>query len=251
MSHLRWVAVVIVSALSLQAVANPLAQTNKSPLKTHRMDISDTEFCRKARYDRETDVQKEPDLIQGTEPVHTNDQNLCFSPDENLLFTANQEAQKILGPHAPWYVKISTEFRARVQEACKILGFQNDEVSRAYDHCVESRFEELMGPYEDRYRREAGSYIGKRREVAESLVVRCDAALSIKRSRLPRELRFPIAYYDPNLNSVPRWLVEDKMDDNAWLASLDNLKVNDIMYEVLGNDCPGQMVYWVTYSGPH
>ncbi|OED44466.1 hypothetical protein ACH42_07415 [Endozoicomonas sp. (ex Bugula neritina AB1)] len=251
MSILRWTTAFIISALSFQAFANPLAGANAPSVSAHRMDISDTEFCRKARFDRDNDVQKEPDLIRGSDPVHTDDRAMCFSPDENLFFIANREAQKILGPHAPWYVKISAEFRTRVQEACKIMGFENNEVSRAFDHCLESRFEELMGPYEVRYRREAGSYINKRREVAESLVVRCDAALSIKRSRLPRDIRFPVAYYDPKLSSVPSWLLEERIDDNEWLKRMKNLKVNDIMHDVLGNDCPGNMVYWVTYSDPN
>ena len=249
MSILRWATALLVSALSLQVAANPLANP-KSSMPAHRMDITDTEFCRKARYNRESFISKEPDLIKGTEPVHTNDLAMCFSPDENLFFIANREAQKILGPHAPWYLDISDEFRVRVQEACKIMGFKNDEISRAYDHCVESRYEELMGPYETRYRREASGYIVKRRQVAESLVVRCDAALSIKRSRLPRDIRFPIAYYDPNLSSVPRWLLEDRIDDTDWLQRMSKLKVNDIMADVLSNDCPGNMVYWVTYNGP-
>ena len=241
---------VLLSTYSLTASANPLATPNSPPAKGHHMDIGDTEFCRKARYEREKNISKEPDLIKGAEPVHTNDLAMCFSPGENLYFTANKEAQKILGPHAPWYVKIGAEFRVRVEEACKILGFENNEISRAYDHCVESRYEELMGPYESRYRREADTYITKRREVAESLVVRCDAALSIKRNRLPKEIRFPVAYYDQNFSSVPRWLLEDRIGDDDWLERMSQLKVNDIMHDVLGKDCPGSMVFWVTYNAP-
>ena len=250
MSTIRWATVLLVSTLSALAIANPLGNRNAPSMPSHKMDISDTEFCRKARYERETFVSQEPDLIKDSTPVHSNDLAMCFSPDENLFFIANKEAQKILGPHAPWYLQISSEFRARVEEACNIMGFENDEISRAFDHCVESRYEELMGPYEIKYRREAGSYISKRRQVAESLVVRCDAALSIKRTRLPRDIRFPIAYYDPNFSSVPQWLLEERIDDNVWLERMSKLKVNDIMHDVVGNDCPGNMVYWVTYNGP-
>ncbi|WOG27725.1 hypothetical protein [Endozoicomonas sp. 8E] len=212
-------------------------------------DVTDSEFCQKARFEREKAVGREPDLSK-IEVVTAQDAALCFTPDENLFFVANQEAQNILGPHAPWYLQISREFRERVKEACKIMGYQNDDVSRAYDHCLEDRYEELMGPYEDKYRREAGNYLSKRRQVAESLVVRCDAALSIKRSRLPRDLKFPLAYYDKHINALPSWFLEEKLDDTDWIRKMADLKANELMSEVLGDDCPGNMVYWVTYDPP-
>ncbi len=251
MSILRWTAIFFMSFFPLASLANPLASPEMAVAKPLHMDVSDTEFCRKARYERESSIAKEADLLKEKyNSRQTDDLIMCFSPDENLLFLANQEAQKILGPHAPWYIKISEEFRVRVEEACNILGFENNERSRAYDQCVESRFEELMGPYQSRYQRESSSYINKRRQVAESLIVRCDAALSVKRSQLPSEIRFPIAYYDQGAHSVPQWLLEEKIDDDQWLINMNKFKVSDIMHDVLGNDCPGHMVKWVTYGGP-
>ena len=242
---------VVFTALSLLASGSALALSpdNIAPMPNVRLDITDSEFCQKARYERETAVSKEPDLIK-IDAVNTEDAALCFSPDENLYFVANQEAQTILGPHAPWYLQIAAEFRERVTEACRIMGYQNDEISRAYDHCIENRFEELMGPYEDKYRREAGNYVQKRKQIAESLVVRCDAALSIKRGRLPKDLRFPLAYYDTGISSLPNWFVEEKLDDPKWIKKMNKLKANDVMNEILGDDCPGNMVYWVTYNPP-
>ncbi len=250
MSITRRAIILVFASLAFQGQANPLAKTD-APVSIPglRLDISDSEFCRKTRHDRENNIGKEPDLTLDT-PVHVRDSAMCFSPGENLFFVANQEAQKILGPHAPWYLQISSEFRGRVKEACNIMGYENDEISRAYDHCIENRYEELMGPYEDKYRREAGNYVRKRRQVAESLVVRCDASLSIKRSRLPKELRFPVAYFDPKVSSVPGWLLEEKLGDPDWLEKISKLKVNDIMHDVLGKDCPGDMVFWVTYNAP-
>ena len=213
------------------------------------LDVTDSDFCQKARYDRETAMSQEPDLSK-IDAVNTQDATLCFSPDENLYFVAVQEAQNIIGPHALWYIKIGEETRGRAKEACKVMGYANDEVSRAYDHCVENRYEELMGPYEDKYRREAGEYIRKRRQMAESLVVRCDAALSIKRSRLPRDIRFPLAYYDKRISAMPSWFLEEKLGDEKWLERMGQLKANELMRDVLGDECPGSMVFWVTYTAP-
>lgn len=239
---------IALSFLSAEA-AMALSPDKVAPMPNARLDITDSEFCQKARYERETAVSKEPDLTK-IDAVNAEDAALCFSPDENLYFVANQEAQTILGPHAPWYLQIAAEFRDRVTEACRIMGYQNDEISRAYDHCIENRFEELMGPYEDKYHREAGNYVQKRKQIAESLVVRCDAALSIKRGRLPKDLRFPLAYYDTGISSLPNWFVEEKLDDPKWIKKMSKLKANDVMDDILGDDCPGNMVYWVTYNPP-
>ncbi|WP_252177496.1 hypothetical protein [Endozoicomonas sp. 4G] len=238
-------------ATTLFFISNSLAITPQeiTPMPGAAIDITDSEFCQKARFERENAVGKEPDLSK-IDVVNAQDAALCFTPDENLFFVANQEAQNILGPHAPWYIEISREFRARVKEACEIMGYQNDDVSRSYDYCIENRFEELMGPYEDKYRREAGNYVSKRRQVAESLVVRCDAALSIKRARLPRDLKFPLAYYDKRINALPNWYLEEKLDDTDAIKKIGDLKANELMTDVLGDDCPGNMVYWVTYNPP-
>ena len=248
----RWLPAAALFFLSLWAfIPHTLALSPKevTPMPGAAVDIADSEFCQKARFERESAVGKEPDLTK-IDAVNSQDAALCFTPDENLFFVANQEAQDILGPHAPWYLQISREFRERVKEACKIMGYQNDEVSRAFDHCTDNRYEELMGPYEDKYRREAGNYVRKRRQVAESLVVRCDAALSIKRTRLPRDLKFPLAYYDKRINALPSWFLEEKLDDSAWIKKMGDLKANELMNDILGEDCPGNMVYWVTYNPP-
>lgn len=86
--------------------------------------------------------------------------------------------------------------------------------------------------------------------MAESLVVRCDAALSIKRARLPRDLKFPLAYYDKRINALPNWYLEEKLDDTDAIKKIGDLKANELMTDVLGDDCPGNMVYWVTYNPP-
>lgn len=237
--------------VAIQAPASPLAYAPGNAMDiTEGHGIKDySQFCIKTRRNREQLIRKDP-AITLEHPIHTLNTAACFTPDENLLFVANIEAQNILGLHAPWYQEISNDFKKRVTEACNIMGYKNNEISRAFDHCVESRHKELMGPYEERFIRESGNYLKKRQQIAESLVVRCDASLNVKRKRLPEEMRFPVAWYNPDSRSVPNWLLEEKMNDDQWLENIGRLKLNNIMQDVLGNDCPGEMVYWVIYDKP-
>lgn len=252
MSVQRFLFILMLGSFCLPVLSNPLAtmETGSSVIR-HSEDISDTDFCRKIRFDREGVLRDEPNLIHpDNTPDYNRSSTRCFSPKENLYFIASQEAQKILGPHASWYLEISKEFRDRVNDYCKSKGFKNEDHNRAYDHCSTSRYEELIGPYQDKYRREAGDYIRKRKDIAEKLMTSCHDALSIKRNQLPKELRFPIAYYNLKQNSFPNWFVESKLDDLHWLESMEQTKADVLMHDVLNKECPGDMVYWVTYKKP-
>ena len=252
MSFLRWAVVIFLGTLPWAVSANPMANKG-SPMVTPAMqvDISDTGFCREMRFLRESFLAQEPDLNQPRNSPEYGDYSMrCFSPAENLFYSAHQEAQKILGPHAPWYNEISEDFRKRVTSACRGMGLKNENANKAYDHCIESRHKELMGPYEDKYEREAGTYIQRRLDIAKQLMDSCDIAISIKRNQLPRELEFPIAYHSDISNSIPNWLLEKNINDKDWLASLTRPKANQLMHDVLGKDCPGNMVYWVVYKKP-
>lgn len=240
--------VAALSFLSLNLTAKTLAFVSPgaspdSPAAEH------SDFCNAARRTREQLIRQEPS-INSKAPIHTQNASSCFSPDENLIFVANLEAQRVLGPNATWYEDISRDIKNRVTEACSIMGYENSDVSRAYDHCLESRHEELMSPYEEKYTKESTKYLRKRQQVADSLVVRCDASLSVKRSRLPKNMRFPVAWYNADSQSVPSWLLEEKLDDDEWLEQIGKLKLDNIMADVLGSDCPGEMIYWVTYDSP-
>ena len=252
MSFLRWAVVVFLGALPWGVSANPMANTG-SPMVTPvvQVDISDTGFCREMRFIRESFLAQEPDLNKlRNSPGYRENSMRCFSPAENLFYSAHQEAQKILGPHAPWYIEIREDFRDRVTSACRSMKLKNEDANKAYDHCVESRHKELMGPYEDKYQREAGTYIQRRLEIAKKLMNSCDMAISKKRNLLPRELEFPIAYHDDMNFSIPSWLLEEKINDKSWLAGLAQPKIDKLMHDVLGNNCPGNMVYWVVYKKP-
>ena len=252
MSILHWSAIAFISSLSLSLYGNPLAHSGVAvATPDQKVDISDTKFCVTIRRQREALIRDEPALNQAEESLeYTWNSARCFSANENLYYTANQEAQKILGPHAPWYLKISTDFRDRVTNVCKSIKRVNSETNQSYDHCVESRYEELMEPYQAKYQREATAYITKRQDIAKELTTSCDAAIGIKRNQLPKELRFPAAYYDLKSNSVPNWLLAKNLDDNDWLQKILKPNVNSLMHEVLGKDCPGNMVLWVVYKEP-
>lgn len=240
--------IAVFSFFSLQLTANtpdfayPGAVSPGSAAESH-------DLCNAARRTREQLIRQEP-YISIKAPIHSQNISSCFTPDENLAFVATLEAQRVLGPNAPWYQEISRDIKNRVTEACGIMGYENSDISRAYDFCLESRQKELLSPYEEKYAKESGKYLRKRRQVADSLVVRCDASLSVKRNRLPGNMRFPVAWYNADTQSVPSWLLEEKLSDDQWLEQIGKLKLDNIMADVLGNDCPGEMIYWVTYDSP-
>ncbi|WP_422462089.1 hypothetical protein [Endozoicomonas sp. ALB115] len=241
----------LVAALSFFAVnltANTLTFSSLSDTSS-RSAAENPDFCDAARRTREQLIRQEPSITMKS-PIHTQGVSSCFTPDENLIFVATLEAQRVLGPNAPWYTELSQDVKSRVTEACGIMGFENSKVSRAYDYCLESRQEELLSPYVEKFAKESSKYLRKRQQVADSLVVRCDASLSVKRSRLPKGMRFPVAWYNSDSQSVPSWLLEQKLDDDQWLEQIGKLKIDNIMVDVLGSDCPGEMIYWVTYDAP-
>ncbi|WP_263081017.1 hypothetical protein [Endozoicomonas sp. Mp262] len=240
--------------------ANPMDLTPSDPLTNpfDAVDIiepvpetvqtaRDSAFCRQARTERERHLNATADLKPGG-TLLADDSAICFTSEENLLYVASQEAQVILGPYAPWYLALSQENRERVAEACEVMGFETERNERAYQTCLEHRYKELMGPYEDRYRRESLGYISKRKQMAEKLVGQCHAALRVKKNLLPEDLTFPVAYYDRNLNTVPSWILEEGLLDDLWLKRRGIIKAKDVMQAVLGSDCPGNMVLWATYK---
>ncbi|MDB2384564.1 hypothetical protein N9V90_01835 [Endozoicomonas sp.] len=212
-------------------------------------NVMESELCKAVRTQRERDLNLIADLKPGG-TLLTDDASICFTAEENLLFIANQEAQVILGPYAPWYLLLSQENRERVEEVCEVIGFETDKTEQAYKNCVENRYRELMGPYEDRYRRESLGYIGKRQSMAYQLVAKCNAALRTKRPLLPRDLTFPVALYDRNLNTIPSWMLEEGLLEHLWLKRKGVLKAKDVMQAALGSHCPGNMVLWATYEQP-
>ena len=252
MSLLRWATVVFFGVTSWSLLANPLSSAAGSAMTpAMQMDISDTKFCREIRSRRESFLAQEPDLNKSqNSPEYSLNSARCFSPAENLFYAAHQEAQKVLGSHAPWYIKISEDFRDRVISVCEGMELKNESADKAYNHCVENRHNELMGPYEAKYQREAKAYVKRRKEIALKLTESCDMAISTKRNQLPREIEFPIAYHDDLSHSIPSWLIEKNINDVDWLEKLNRPKVNELMRDVLEEDCPGDMVYWVVYKKP-
>ena len=235
-------------AFSKSAI-NPFDVEIFEPVEDQDKSVLESEFCQRMRLLRDKQLNVIADLNPGG-VLQTDDSSICFTADENLLLVANQEAQIILGPYAPWYLALSQENRERVREACEVMGFETDTGSKAFKTCIENRYKELMGPYENRYRRESVGYIGKRQSMARHLVQQCNAALRKKRPLLPRDLTFPIALYDRNLSSIPAWMMEEESLSNLWLKRKGGIKAKDVMQAALGAQCPGNMVLWATYKAP-
>ncbi|MDD7805760.1 MAG: hypothetical protein PUP46_09440 [Endozoicomonas sp. (ex Botrylloides leachii)] len=218
-------------------------------IPTKAPGLTESDLCKQVKIKREKHLNLTADLKPGG-TLLTDDSSICFTPEENLFFVANQEAQVILGPYAPWYILLSQENRERVEEVCSVIGFETDKTEQAYKNCVKNRYRELMGPYEERYRRESMGYIGERQSMAHQLVATCKEAMRTKRPLLPIDLTFPVALYDRNLNTIPSWMLEEGSLDHLWLKRKGVLKAKDVMQAVLGADCPGNMVLWVTYKQP-
>ena len=108
----------------------------------------------------------------------------------------------------------------------------------------------MMSPHEERYQREAVGYIRKRQHMALAMITKCQNALTQKRPLLPRDLTFPLALYDPKINTVPSWMLEKGLLDDVFLSRSGSLRVKDVMQAALGSACPGNMVLWVTYQTP-
>lgn len=252
----RWLGCLLLAALSpgLSALSPAGPSTNPfdaleliEPVPDTRDASRESAFCQQAREARQRHLQNTADLKPGG-PWLADDATVCFTAEENLFFVASQEAQILIGPYAPWYLALSEENRERVAEACEVMGVETDKDEQAFQSCLENRYRELMGPYEDRYRREATGYIGNRQQKAKQLVGQCQAALRQKRNLLPRDLTFPVAYYDRTLSSLPGWMVEQGTLDELWLKRKGVIKAKDVMQAVLGRDCPGNMVLWATYE---
>lgn len=239
-----------VGILATEIPVNPFDVKKIQPALKKETPMVESDFCQAIRTRREQDINITADLKPGGAQI-PDDAARCFSSSENLLFVANQEAQIIIGPYAPWYLALSIENRERVAEACEVMGFETDRNERAYSNCLENRYKELMGPYENRYRREAMGYISKRKNMARRLVVQCNAALKAKRPVLPRDLVFPVALYDRRINSIPNWMLDEGVLDDIWLKQKGIVKAKNVMQAALGLECPGNMSLWVTYQAPN
>ncbi|MDP0561774.1 MAG: hypothetical protein QS721_05335 [Candidatus Endonucleobacter sp. (ex Gigantidas childressi)] len=236
------------SRLSVEAPANPfdIGKTKSPPKEEINQVNKNLPFCKNIRAERERNLRISPDL-EPRSLVRLDDSSLCFSSEEHLLFTANQEAQIILGPHASWHIGLSKKNMDKAVNACRSVKFEEFRNKVDYDICVEELYKGLMGPYDERYRRDAKGYIKRRTHMAHSLVSQCNMALKAKKPLLPKDLVLPAAIYDRTLNSIPSWMLEEGALDNIWLSKKGRIKVTDVMHAILGTDCPGNMVLWVTY----
>ncbi|MDP0589509.1 MAG: hypothetical protein QS748_10105 [Candidatus Endonucleobacter bathymodioli] len=230
----------------IEVEEKPKIEEKPKKLEAHAKKLN---FCQTVRIKREKSINSNPDL-KPRSLVRLDNSHICFSPEEHLLFAANKEAQIILGPYAPWHIALSKTNTDKAANACTSIKSKEHRNKLDYKRCVESRYNELMKPYDDRYLRDAQGYINRRKNIARRLLAQCNMALNAKRPLLPKDLTLPAALYDRHLNSIPTWMLEEGLLDNTWLDKKGIIKVKDLMQAALGSDCPGNMVLWATYQAP-
>lgn len=199
-------------------------------------------FCEQERLQRQQDINRNPD-IESTGLLHEQGGSTCFSPHENLYFTALMAAEETLGEHAPWYREISDSSREKALKACRVLGYEGSRL--AMEQCQAARYRELMHRHEARYESESISYINRRNRQAEQLVQECVAALHQNLHKLPQSILLPVAYYDRNLRTYPAWYVEERVDDQDWLENIQGTRAHEVLEATLEGQCPGDMIWWL------
>ena len=206
------------------------------------------DYCERRRLERQRDINNNPDIDLRIPLRQTGDAN-CFTPAENLYFVSLVSAQDELGKNAPWYDNMSVKTRKKAELACQVMGYGEGPLSMSYEDCIDERFLELMEPYNDEYREESAIYINKRNRRSEEIVKQCVTAFHQNLPQLPRQIQFPLAYYDKKLHSYPAWYFEGRLDDEAWIESMQETRASDVVTDALGEQCPGDMVFWLYLSG--
>ncbi|PJE80748.1 hypothetical protein CI610_00236 [invertebrate metagenome] len=203
--------------------------------------------CHDFRAERENAMETNPALNEMTQADKTRYLQ-CFTYSENLQFAAYRVAESLLGDNAPWFQKVKKENRWRIEKACEGFSKNTPKPDRAFDLCFKDRFTEAMLSHEERFRAESAVYINKRKHMAASLMNRCDKAINAQFKKLPKGIRLPLGGYPEDLSALPVKLLENGWPDDRWLQKKGKLKASDLMRDVLGDDCPGDMVLWVVYE---
>ena len=232
--------------MTLLVVAASMA-TDISRAQIQVQKEQNQQACMDARQIRSQKIQHEPE-IKSSIPLGSAGNTTCFSPSENLHYAALIAAQNMLGTNAPWYKQIRLDSKDKAEKACKIMGYGRDQLNKSLDKCIRERFAELMKPYNEKYRLEATTYINKRNSKGAQLVKQCVAAFYNKLPELPRAIHFPLAYYDRKVHSYPEEFLKKQMKDMAWLQQIGSVKNSDILRTLIGDQCPGEMIWWLYIS---
>ncbi|CAM3465120.1 hypothetical protein [Parendozoicomonas haliclonae] len=204
-------------------------------------------LCEKMRMERQHEINRNPDIDLLVPLRQSSDAN-CFSPAENLYFVSLVAAEAKLGPNSPWYQTMGEENRGKAKLACEVMGYAESPQTMTMDECIAARYNEMMQPYNDEYRNESTDYINKRNALGEELVEQCVTAFYQNLPNLPRQIQFPLAYYDRKLHAYPDWYLEARLNDNDWLMNMQKTMASQVIGEALDKQCPGDMIWWLYLS---
>lgn len=234
-------------ALLLLPVATLSADSRQPAIQpaTTQEHSGSQDYCELQRLKRQQAINNDPNIDLRIPLRQAGDAN-CFSPAENLYFVSLVAAQEELGKNAPWYDSMSAKNRKKAELACQVMGYgEGGVLNMSYNDCVNERFLELMGYYDDEYRKESATYINKRNQRGEQLVRQCVTAFYRNLPKLPRKIQFPLAYYDKKLRSYPAWYFEEQLNDDEWITNMQKTRASDVVTDSLGEQCPGDMVFWL------
>ncbi len=204
-------------------------------------------LCDKMRMERQQEINRNPD-IELLVPLRKSSDANCFSPAENLFYVSLVVAEAELGTNAPWYESMGETNTEKAKLACEVMGYADTPLSMSMEECVTARYNEMMRPYNDEYRQESTDYITKRNMLGEKLVEQCVTAFYQNLPQLPRQIQFPLAYYDRKLHAYPAWYLEARLNDTEWLMNMQKTMASQVIHDALKEQCPGDMIWWLYLS---
>ncbi|WP_281648107.1 hypothetical protein [Parendozoicomonas sp. Alg238-R29] len=222
------------------------SQEMQMPAQQPAQNTGET-ICQRMRMNRQQEINRNPSLKLLVPLRKSSDAN-CFSPAENLYLTSLVVAQMELGPNAPWYQTMGNQNKEKARLACEVMGYGSSPQTLSMDECITARYGEMMRPYNDEYRTESTTYIGKRNNRGEVLVQQCVTAFYQNLPQLPKQIQFPLAYYDRKLHSYPDWYLESRLEDTEWLSNMQKTMASQVIREALVKQCPGDMIWWLYLS---
>lgn len=229
------------------SLATDSYQRDMPPMTTpaHNHSLS---YCQHVRIKRQTQINSVNDIEIPIPLRQLVDAN-CFTPAENIYFIGLAIAQEEIGSMDPWHDNLHIKLRKKAELACQIMGYNNTPTPTApFEQCVNARTFELLAPYEERYQASIASHINNRNRRGEELTHQCVTAFHHKLPRLPRQIQFPLAYYDKKLHSYPAGYLEGRIGHDTWLENSRGVHASDLVRDVLGEQCPGNMIFWLYLS---
>lgn len=206
-------------------------------------DEASQQYCDMARQTRQQIIENSA-TIPIVDELHHQKSAPCFSVEENYHFAALMAAEEVLNTGQAWFDESDDELQQDIRDVCAEL----DSSLEGYERCVNRRSRELQISRANKITGSSREMAHNRDALALSMLNECTVALENRRHLLPHSFPIPVAYRDHYTYSVPQWLLDEKMHDDAWLVALDRIRAGDLLRDVVGDKCRGQMVYWVQYS---